>query len=112
MPERRHELRRLASTMRPRLTIGKNRVTEGTIAELRRILDKDEIVKVRFLRSAVKAEREQMISRLAKETRSELIETRGNTITLFRPHGGTAGKIYKPKSEVKGRGPSSSVHPD
>jgi putative YhbY family RNA-binding protein len=102
MPERKHQLKRLASTMRPQLTIGKNQVTEGTIAELRRIMETQEIVKVKFLRSAVKADREQMISRLAKETHSELIETRGSTITLFRPHGGTAGKIYKPKSGVKG----------
>ncbi len=102
MPEERHKVKRLASTMRPQLTIGKNEVTEGTIAELRRIMETDNIVKVKFLRSAKKADREQMVSQLAKETCSELIETRGNTITLFRPHGGTAGKIYKPKSGVKG----------
>jgi putative YhbY family RNA-binding protein len=102
MPEKKQELKRLASTMRPQLTVGKNQVTEGTITELRRILETQEIVKVKFLKSAGKADREQMISRLAKETRSELIETRGNTMTLFRPHGGTAGKIYKPKSRVRG----------
>ena len=96
--------KRIAARLKPRLLVGKSDVTPGVIAELDRALESEELVKVRFLRTADISERDRMIARLAKETHSELVETRGNTITLFRRHPSTprtSGKIYKPKSGVK-----------
>jgi len=89
------DLRSKASTKKAGLLIGKAQVTKGVIAELDRLLEAEEIVKVRFLRPCRPSEREQMIFRLSKETRSDLIETRGNTATLFRRRGAVSGKIYK-----------------
>lgn len=87
--------------IKPHLLIGKSQLTDGFIIELKRILDHEEIVKIKFLRSSDLSQRGQMISRLSKTTQSELVETRGNTITLFKPHAGTAGKIYKEKSGLR-----------
>ncbi len=89
------DLRSEASTKKAHLLVGKTQVTRGVIAELDRLLEAEEVVKVRFLRSCESSEREQMISRLSKETHSDLIETRGNTATLFRRRAAAAGKIYK-----------------
>jgi len=89
------DLRTKASTKKAALLIGKAQVTKGVIAELDRLLEAEEVVKVRFLRSCRPPEREHMISRLSKETHSDLIETRGNTATLFRPRGAASGKIFK-----------------
>ncbi len=98
------ERKRIAARLKPRLLVGKAGVTPGVIEELDRVLESEELVKVRFLRRPPAGETDRMIAQLAKETRSELVETRGNTITLFRPHPSTpstSGKIYKPKSGVK-----------
>jgi len=89
------DLRSRASTQKACLLIGKAQVTKGVIAELDRLLRAEEVVKVRFLRSCRPPEREQMISQLSKGTHSDLIETRGNTATLFRPRAAASGKIYK-----------------
>ncbi len=101
MKPTKRDIKRQATRIKPQLLIGKSQVTEGVLAELERIFEAEEIVKVRFLKSSDLSQRSQMISRLTKESQSELIETRGNTITLFRPHAGSAGKIYKVKSGVK-----------
>jgi putative YhbY family RNA-binding protein len=98
MTETKRELQRRSSRIKPHLLVGKSQLTPGVIAELERIFESQELVKIRFLKSSDPGQRDQMISQLAKETQSELIETRGNTIALFRPHRGTAGKIYKDKS--------------
>jgi len=92
------DLRKRASRTKAQITVGKGQVGHGTVAEVERVLENDEIVKIKFLRSADKSERERMIAELTNATHSRLIETRGNTITLFRPLEGSAGKIYKDKS--------------
>jgi len=84
----RKELKRRTSQEEPSLRIGKSNVTPGIIEELERQLESRELVKVKFLRSSDASKREEMVSRLSKETRSELIEERGNTITLFRARKG------------------------
>jgi len=91
----RTELRRRASTLKPLIIVGKGGVTDGIIRELDRQLEEKELVKIRFLRSSNTSQIGEMIARLAKETQSELVETRGNTATLYRPLSESSGKIYK-----------------
>jgi RNA-binding protein YhbY len=98
MSDRLKESRRTGSTIKPGLLVGKSRVTAGIIAELDRILERDEVVKVKFLRSSGLEDKERMIARLSKETSSKLLEARGNTVTLFRARAKPSGKIYKSKS--------------
>ena len=97
MNKKRKVLRKEAAKLKPSMMIGKSQLSEGVIVELDRILEANEMAKVRFLRSSDPAQRDQMVSRLVRETRAELVETRGNTITLFRARGDTAEKIYKLK---------------
>lgn len=92
------DLRKRASRAKAQVTVGKGQVSEGTVAEVKRILDSEEIVKIKFLRSSDPSKKDQMIAELANTTHSRLVETRGNSATLFRPLGATAGKIYKDKS--------------
>ncbi len=80
----REDLKKRASKAKPLLRIGKSGLTKGVLEELDRQLEEKNIVKIKFLRSSNALKREEMTSRLTKETRSELVETRGNTITLFR----------------------------
>jgi RNA-binding protein YhbY len=89
------DLKRRASMTKASLLVGKSQVSEGVIGELDRLLEARELVKVRFLGRNRPAERDQMISKLSKETHSDLIEARGNTVTLFRPRAAPSGKIYK-----------------
>jgi len=81
------ELRRRAARLKPGMTIGKGQVSGGVLAELDMILEASEVAKVKFLRTSDPAQREDMISRLVGETQSKLVETRGNTITLYRARG-------------------------
>jgi len=81
------ELRRKAAMLKPGMTIGKGQVSGGVLAELDRMLEAGEIVKLKFLRTSDPAQREGMVSRLVEETRSRIVETRGNTITLYRARG-------------------------
>ena len=78
------EIRKRAAKMKPGMSIGKGQVSDGVLAEVDRVLDADEIVKIKFLRSSDPAKRDEMMAYLVRKTRSELVETRGNTITLFR----------------------------
>jgi RNA-binding protein len=78
------EVRKRAAKIKPDVAVGKGQVSDGVISEVDRILETREIVKIKFLRSSNLPDKDQMIVRLIEETKSELVETRGNTITLFR----------------------------
>lgn len=69
------------------LQVGKNGVTEATIAELDGQLKKKKLVKVRLLKTATEggAQDDAQATRLAEGTRSTLIEVRGHTAVFFRP---------------------------
>lgn len=78
------EIRKRAAKIKPDVTVGKSQVTDGVISEVDRILEAREIVKIKFLRSSNLLDKDQMIARLVEGTKSELVETRGNTVTLYR----------------------------
>jgi RNA-binding protein YhbY len=77
-------IRKRAAKIKSDVAIGKGQVTDGVVSEVDKILEAKEIVKIKFLRSSDLSNRDRMIARLVGETRSELVETRGNTVTLFR----------------------------
>ena len=77
-------IRKRAAKIKPDVAIGKGQVSDGVISEVDRILEAKEIVKIKFLRSSDLQNKDQMIALLVGETKSKLVETRGNTITLFR----------------------------
>lgn len=65
--------------------IGKNGITGGVIAEIRRQLEKYKIVKVKFLRCAIIDKndfKEQVNHLLSIVTEATLVEIRGRTVIL------------------------------
>lgn len=83
------ELRGEAQQLDAKLQVGKGGISEGLLEELQTMLKRDRLVKVRLLRSARAGEdREAMAEELAEATESVLVETRGNTVVLYRPRGG------------------------
>jgi putative YhbY family RNA-binding protein len=77
-------IRKRAAKIKPDVAVGKGQVSDGVISEVDRILEAREIAKIKFLRSSNLPDKDRMIARLVEGTRSVLVETRGNTVTLFR----------------------------
>lgn len=78
-------LRSLAHHLEPVVQIGKLGVSEAVIEQIDQQLLAHELIKVRFGQEAVedaKAAREQVV----QATRSQLIQTAGRTLVLYRRH--------------------------
>lgn len=71
-----------------RVTVGKNGVTDATVAELERHLKQDKLVKVRLLPAATEggeaAAEDEQAAQLAEATRSVLVDRRGHTAVFWR----------------------------
>lgn len=79
------ELRGQAAQMDSTTHIGKNGVTPTLIEEISRQLKENKLVKIKLLKSAVESmPREEIAKAIAEQTRSELIEVKGNTVVLFK----------------------------
>lgn len=77
----RHEL----STGGPTIWVGKEGSTVQIVKEISRQLDEHEMVKAKFLQTALKdVSAKEMAERIAKETESNLVEVRGHTFILYR----------------------------
>lgn len=80
------EKRALAQSIDVSLQVGKNGITESTVAELKAQLHKRKLVKVRLLKSATEggAEDDAQAQALATAADAILIERRGHTAVYFR----------------------------
>ncbi len=69
------------------LQVGKNGITEQTVAELKAQLHRNKLVKVRFLRASSESGGEDtaQATRLAEACDAILVETRGHTAVFWRP---------------------------
>lgn len=84
-PKQRLRLRKEMTEEKPTVWIGKNGITQGIIDDVSRKLKKDQIVKIRILRSGLKSGScEKLAEEVSRLTKSTLIETRGHTIILFK----------------------------
>jgi RNA-binding protein len=82
-----------AQTMKATLQIGKGGITDGVIEEIKTQLKRQELIKVKILKSAFSDElgdREKIAKALSERAGAELIEIKGNTIVLSRK--GSKGK--------------------
>lgn len=83
--DRVQELRGQAQELSAQLQVGKAGISEGFVDEVDRQLGKDDLVKIRVLRSAAaEVGPEQAGEELAEATDSHLIEVRGKTVVLYR----------------------------
>ncbi len=83
--KQRAHLRSLAHPLKPIAHIGKEGVTPAAIRSVQQTLDTHEVVKVRVLEAAPQAARESGQA-LAQGIRgTEVVQSVGRTVTLYRP---------------------------
>jgi len=85
-PDRIRDLRAQANQLAVSLHVGKNGVTDATVAELKAQLHKRKLVKVRLLKSATEggAGDASQAEDLARRTDATLVEVRGHTAVYWR----------------------------
>jgi RNA-binding protein len=70
---------------RPTIWVGKGGASEKLLKEIAKQLDREEMVKVRILKSALaEGEARQIASKVAKQTSASLVEVRGHTFMLYK----------------------------
>ena len=77
------EKKRVASQLQPSVRIGRSGLTSAVIDEIRAQLKKKEAVKVKIL-GAGRTEVKKIASELAERCPAELVDTRGNTVVLWK----------------------------
>ncbi len=65
------------------VNIGKNGVNEGVFDEITRQLKDHEVIKVRFTRT-VKDYKDEFLEEIVANTKSKLIDVRGNVAVLYK----------------------------
>lgn len=80
--KQRSHLASLAQGLPDLVQLGKAGKSPSLVAQLDRLLDSHELVKLRF--SGLKEERKELSRLLAAETRSELVRLIGNTAVFWR----------------------------
>jgi RNA-binding protein len=78
-------VKRMLTDERPTVWIGKSGASETVLKEILKQLDKNKMVKVKMLKTALAEEdTKQFASRIAMQTESSLVEVRGHTFMLFK----------------------------
>jgi RNA-binding protein len=78
-------VKRHLSDERPTVLIGKSGPSEQILKEIGRRLDKNKMVKVKILKTALTgSETKQLASKIAELTESALVEVRGHTFMLYK----------------------------
>jgi len=78
-------LKARAQALEPALQVGKAGVTDALVAEIEARLDREDLVKIRLLKSATEeADRHAVAEDLAARAGAQLVEVRGNTVVLYR----------------------------
>jgi RNA-binding protein len=71
----------------PTIWIGKSGASQELLNEIRKQLDKEQMVKVKILKSALaQDETKQIASKVAEQTAATLVEVRGHTFILYKQH--------------------------
>jgi RNA-binding protein len=69
----------------PTVWVGRGGTSEDLMKEVNKQLDKNKMVKVKILKSALaEQEAKQVASKIAEETASSLVEVRGHTFMLYK----------------------------
>jgi RNA-binding protein len=78
-------LRSKAKLIEPLIRIGKNGLTEGLVKEIKRMLVKNRMVKIKMLRSFIEGkEKDMLVEEIVKNTEGMLVESVGNTVVLHK----------------------------
>ena len=78
-------LRSNAKNLEPLLRIGKQGLTENIIEEINKVIKKKRLIKIKLLKSSFDGkDKKQLIQELINKTNSELIESVGNIVVLYK----------------------------
>lgn len=70
---------------KPTVWVGKNGVSEEFLKEVEKQLEKNEMLKIKILKSALgNDEAKQIATRTAEQTAASLVEVRGHTFMLYK----------------------------
>jgi RNA-binding protein len=79
------ELRRKAMVLEPVIRIGKNGLTEGAIAEIKKLLKKYKLIKIKMLKGFAMDKNKKTVAReIAEKTDSELVQQVGFVVVLYK----------------------------
>ena len=79
-------VKRTLAQGKPTVCVGKGGVSGELLKEIEKQLKKDEMVKVRILKSALaNGEAHLIVSKIARQTEASLVEVRGHTFMLYKP---------------------------
>ena len=81
-PRQIRNLKKQAHSLKPRVQIGRNGISEATYANIDKILNDHELIKIKYL--AYKTERTTITAKIAHRTDSHIVHEIGNTATLYR----------------------------
>lgn len=78
-------VKRMLGDKSPTIWIGKGGVSEEVLKEIEKQLEKNEMVKAKFLKTALRGgNAKQMASKIAEKTEASLVEVRGHTFMLYK----------------------------
>lgn len=77
------ELKAVAQEIKPKILVGKNGLTEGTLQSIDEVLTADEIVKIKFLNNSIDIDQE-LCKDLAAELDAEFVQKIGRVVVLYR----------------------------
>jgi len=100
-------LKELVQQRRADVIIGKNGLSEGVIREIDRHLEDKEVVKVKALRSAIKAtglDRKQLAAKVAALLNARLLDVRGRTFVLYRAKTQRGAETLSQRYKTRGLG--------
>ncbi|MBU4283613.1 MAG: YhbY family RNA-binding protein [Nanoarchaeota archaeon] len=80
-----NKLKEKAKTLEPVIRIGKNGLTESTIKEIKKQLNKKKLIKVKLLRAFINnRNKREAAKEIAQKTNSQLIDLVGFVIVLWK----------------------------
>ena len=80
-----NKLKEKAKTLEPVIRIGKNGLTENTIKEIKKQLNKKKLIKVKLLRAFINDKDKKLVAnKIAEETNSRIIDLVGFVIVLYK----------------------------
>ncbi len=84
-PKMKQRIKNELSAEKPTVLIGKKGISQETLAEVDRQLEKAEMVKGKILKTALQEEKAGVLAnQIARQTSSVLVEVRGHTFMLYR----------------------------
>ena len=79
------EIRRKGKHLDPAIRIGKNGLTDSVIGQINKMLEKKQLIKVKFLKSAMQDKnKKEFAKELAEKTGSILIESIGFVAVIYK----------------------------